>query len=102
MARFVKAASRHDVPPGECRTVLVEDKAVALCNVDGSFYAIDNACLHMHGPLGEGTLDEQIVTCPWHGWQYDVTTGRTTMDPHLHVACFDVKLEGDDVMIAVQ
>ena len=101
MARFTKAASRQDVPPGECRTVVVDDKAIALCNVEGTFYALDNACLHMHGPLGEGVLKGRVVTCPWHGWQFDVTTGRTTMDPKLTVSRFEVRVEGDDVLIEV-
>lgn len=99
MANFVKVGRRGDIAEGAGKTVQVGGKQVALFNAGGNFYAIDNVCLHRKGPLGEGDLEGTIVTCPWHGWQYDITTGCNVDDPALKVACFAVRLEGDDIMV---
>ena len=80
MATFVKVGEVADVPPGSGKCVEVNGRQIALFNVGGTFHAIDNTCLHRGGPLAEGELDGTVVTCPWHGWQYDVTTGQNTMD----------------------
>jgi nitrite reductase/ring-hydroxylating ferredoxin subunit len=101
MATFVRAATVADVPPGTGRCVQVEGKEIALFNVGGTFHAIDNTCLHRGGPLAEGELDGTVVTCPWHGWQYDLTTGQNVMDDSERVARYDVKVEGDAVLIAL-
>lgn len=98
---FVRVASADDIPEGEGRVVNANGTPVALFKVNGSFHAIHNTCLHKGGPLGEGFLDGTIVTCPWHGWQYDVTTGRNVMSPSMAVKKFDVKVEGNDVLVDV-
>ena len=72
MSRSVKIAETSDLSPGECKSVEVESQTIALFNVGGTFYAIDGICTHMGGPLGEGTLDGEIVTCPWHGAEFNV------------------------------
>jgi nitrite reductase (NADH) small subunit len=95
----VKVATRSEIAPGTAKTVEVNGKQVALFNVGGQLYAIDNTCLHRGGPLGEGEIDGKIVTCPWHGWEYDVTTGATLDDPAKKVACFKVQVSDDDVLI---
>ena len=69
-----------DLQPGECKTVAVGERELALFNVGGKFYATDNVCPHRGGPLGEGTLDGNVVTCPWHGWRFDVCTGPIAID----------------------
>ena len=69
--------------------------------MDGTFYVLDNTCLHRGGPLGEGELEGPIVTCPWHGWRWDVTTGANTNNPAVKVACFPVKVEGTSVFVEV-
>lgn len=99
MAEFITVARKEELRPGECKVVEVKDWQLALYNVDGTFYATDNTCLHRGGPLGDGDLDGQIITCPWHGWQYDVTTGENTFDPAENVKTFEVKVVGDDVQI---
>ena len=101
MANFVKAAQVADVPPGAGRCVTVVGKEIALFNVDGTFHAIDNTCLHRGGPLAEGELDGTVVTCPWHGWQYDVTTGVNVTDDTEGVQRYDVRVEGGEVLVAV-
>ena len=101
MATFVKVASKNDLAPGQCMVAEAEGKILALFNVNGTFYAIDNTCLHRGGPLGEGALDGSTVTCPWHAWQYDVTTGKNIDNPSIGVAGYPVKVEGEDVLVAV-
>jgi nitrite reductase (NADH) small subunit len=101
MAQWVKVASKGELAPGQCKTVRASGKSVALYNVDGIFYATDDVCLHNGGPLGEGTLEGTTVTCPWHHWQYDVTTGKLTVNPRMGVDTYPTKVEGDDVMVEI-
>ena len=101
MAGFVKVCKKSDLAAGSGKTVDVNGKAVAVFNVEGSFYAIDDTCVHRGGPLGEGELDGKIVACPWHGWRYDVTTGVNQMNPEVTVSKYEVKLEGDDVLVSL-
>jgi nitrite reductase/ring-hydroxylating ferredoxin subunit len=95
----IKIASRADIPAGTGKVVDAGGKQIALFNVEGKFYAIDNTCKHRGGPLGEGELDGTSVVCPWHGWEYDVTTGKNLDDENVRVGCYAVKLEGDDIII---
>lgn len=99
MPDFVKVCKKADVPEGHGRTVDVKGKPVAIFNVGGSFCAISDTCLHRGGPLGEGELAGNIVTCPWHGWRYDVTTGANELNPSISVQQYQVKVEGDDVLV---
>lgn len=99
--RFVRVASVADVEPGSGKVVEAGGRAIALFNVDGTFYAIDNTCLHRGGPVGEGDLDGAVVTCPWHGFQYDVITGRNVFDPEVGLATFPVRVANGDVLIAI-
>lgn len=101
MANFVRVAGVSDIAAGQGKTIEVNGKQIAVFNCDGTFYAIDNTCKHRGGPLGEGELDGTTVTCPWHGWAYDVTTGESADDPECHVDRYEVKVEGDDVLVGV-
>lgn len=101
MANFVKVAEVGDVPPGTGKCIEADGKQIALFNVGGTFHAIDNTCLHRGGPLGEGELEGNIVTCPWHGWQYDVTTGANAMDDTQRVPRYEVKIDGTSVLVGV-
>jgi nitrite reductase (NADH) small subunit len=97
MANRVRLAAVADVPPGEGRVVEAQGKTLALFNVDGAFYAIDNTCIHRGGPLGEGDLEGRVVSCPWHAWRWDVTTGGNVNNPAVKVGCFTVAVERGDV-----
>jgi len=101
MANFVRVAAVSEIPSGQGKTVEVQGKQVAVFNHDGSFYAIDNVCKHRGGPLGEGELDGKNVICPWHGWMYDVTSGECLDDPECAVERFEVKVEGDGVLVGI-
>lgn len=86
----VRVAGAADVPVGTGRVVEAGGRTLALFNVDGAFYAIDNECSHRGGPLGDGDLDGTIVVCPWHAWRWDVTTGASVNNPVVKVGCYTV------------
>jgi len=98
---FMPAAKIAEVPAGTIREFQVAGKAVALANVAGKFYAISDVCVHRGGPLGQGELHENVVTCPWHGWQYDVTTGKVIQNPAMGVACYATEVRGDEVFVDI-
>lgn len=102
MADYITIFKTGDLAPGTSTTVEVKETKIALFNVGGSFYAIDNTCLHRSGPLGEGFLNDKTVTCPWHGWEYNVETGKCETNPNLCVKRYDVKLDGDNVKILLE
>ena len=99
--RRVRVAGAGDVTPGQGRVVEVEGRTIALFNVEGRYYAIDNNCPHRGGPLGEGDLDGATVSCPWHAWRWDVTTGATTNNPAVKVACYPVSEDAGGVFVAL-
>jgi len=101
MPTLTKVATITDIPPGTGKVIEVNGKPIAVFNCDGTFYAIDNTCKHRGGPLGEGMLAGTTVTCPWHGWEYDVASGACTMDPSVKLQTFDVTVQGQDVLISV-
>lgn len=101
MGDYVRVAGTADIPPGTGMTAEVGGQAIAVFNVDGTFYAIDNTCVHRGGPLGEGELEGDLVTCPWHAWQYNVKTGVSTTNPSASVKSYQVKVEGPDIKVLV-
>lgn len=96
---FVRTIRMEELPPGTVRELYIEGKAVAVANVGGKIYAINNTCLHRGGPLGQGLLEGKVVTCPWHGWQFDVTSGRAVQNPAAGVDCYAAEIRGQDVFI---
>jgi len=102
MGRYVKAAAVDEVKPGESKLVELEGKSIALFNVDGTFYALDDACPHSGGPLSEGRLQGTRVTCSWHGSIFDVTDGKVLDEPATdNVASYPVRVVGADVEIEI-
>jgi nitrite reductase/ring-hydroxylating ferredoxin subunit len=101
MNDLLRVAQVHDIPPGTGRMVEVNGIWIAVFNVDGTFYAIDNTCPHAGGPLGEGKLCGTVVECPWHGWKFSVVSGQRVDNPNFEVPCCQVRVEGDHVMIAL-
>jgi 3-phenylpropionate/trans-cinnamate dioxygenase ferredoxin component len=99
---FVKVAAVGEVPPGKGKQVVVNGRPVALFNVDGTFYAIDDTCPHRGAPLWEGELQGTEVVCPWHAAAFDVTTGAHLCPPaRSGVAAHKVQVVGDEVQIEV-
>ncbi|QDU93399.1 Rieske (2Fe-2S) protein [Lignipirellula cremea] len=101
MTDWIRIAAVSDCPPGEAREFVAAGRMVALYHVDDEFYAIDGVCPHQGGPLGKGTLAGCTVTCPWHGWQYDVRTGKHCSLESLVQPTFAVKVENDEIFVDV-
>jgi len=102
MGEFVKVAKTNEVAPGAGIVAEVESLAIAVFNVDGTYYAIDNTCIHRGGPLGEGELEGNEVSCPWHGWQYDVKTGKCINNPSAAVKSYAVEVDGEDIKVKIE
>lgn len=98
---FVRAARKDDIPAGKIYEFQVAGQAIAIANISGKFHAINSVCAHEGGPLGEGELEGTVVTCPWHAWQYDVTTGKMVQNAAVGVDCYPVEVRGDDVFVDV-
>jgi nitrite reductase (NADH) small subunit len=98
---FVRTVKLGELPPGTVREFYIEGKAIALAHVGGKVYAINNTCLHRGGPLGQGILEGKQVTCPWHGWQFDVTTGKSVQNPTAAVDCYRTEVRGEDIFVEV-
>lgn len=94
-----RVADAADVPPGQGRVVDVAGRSLALFNTGSGYYAMDNACVHRGGPLGEGDLDGTTVTCPWHGWRWSVVTGENANNPSVKAACYPVTLVEGQVWV---
>jgi nitrite reductase (NADH) small subunit len=98
---FVRVAKATDIAPGQIREIQVQGITIAVANVGGQFHAINNTCLHRGGPLGQGSLQGCVVTCPWHGWSFDVTSGKVTHNQAAGVACYPAELRGEDVYVDI-
>ena len=99
MGQFVKVAKKSEIPSDTGKLVQVNGKDIALFKVGDKVHAIYQVCPHQGGPLDEGGLDGTVVTCPWHGWQFDVTTGVCTFNDSIKQPTFKVKEEGEDVYV---
>lgn len=99
----VRVASLHEIPPGSMRCVTVDGLPIALANVQGTIYAFSDACRHAGGPLSAGVLIEDTVTCPWHGWTYNIRTGKSIVPPlGLRIATYPVLLDGDAIYLDIR
>ena len=100
MADYVKVATTNEIEPGKARLFDVKGKPIALFNVDGQFFAVDNACTHRGGPLAEGEISGHDVTCPWHGARFEVRTGELVGPPAQQaVACDGVRMTDSDIEV---
>lgn len=101
MAEFVKVAKKSEVPVDTGKCVEVNGREIALFNVEGKIFAIYHVCPHQGGPLAEGGIEGSVVTCPWHGWQFNVTTGVCTFNESVKQPIYSVKEEGDDILVQI-
>ena len=103
MSSFVKVATRGRAAPGGKKLVEVDGRAIAVFNVDGAYYAIDDVCTHDGGPLAEGELIGCEIECPRHGARFDVRTGRPLCMPAIEpVAIHPIEVRGDDIYVAIE
>ena len=102
MADFVKVAKTNEIEPGQARLGDVKGKSIALFNVDGRFFALDNTYTHRGGPLAEGEISGHEVTCPWHGATFDIRTGEVVGPPAPRaVARYCIRVTGTEVEVEV-
>ncbi len=101
MPSFVKMATLAELPVGSAKEVEHDGRIYAIFNVDGVISAIDGICPHQGGPLSEGEMNGTCVSCPWHGWEFDVRTGQSSLNGKLKQPVYEVKVEGDDVFVSV-
>ena len=99
---FTRVATVQEIPVGKGKQVTVNGKQVALFNVGGTICAMEDTCCHRGAPLWEGDLEGNVVTCPWHGAQFDVTTGKHLTPPAPRDnAVYKVQVVGDEVQVEV-
>ena len=99
MPNWIKVATEADIPDGGSKQVEVSGEPVALFNVAGTLCAVHNTCLHRGGPLAEGDLNGEVVTCPWHGWQFDCSSGKSTRNAAVGVSCYPVVVDGTTLYV---
>jgi nitrite reductase/ring-hydroxylating ferredoxin subunit len=102
MSEYVKVAKTSEITPGTGKYVEVQSNPIALFNLDGNFYAISNTCTHRGGPLAEGFIAGDEVTCPWHGARFKIPTGEVLGPPApKSVPQYNLRVQGDDIEIEV-
>jgi len=102
LASYINVGKASDVPVGEARVVVVQNKRLALCNVDGVIHVIDDTCTHDDGPLGEGKLHGFAIECPRHGARFDVRTGAVLQMPAAFpVRAYKSRIEGDQIQVEI-
>jgi nitrite reductase/ring-hydroxylating ferredoxin subunit len=102
MPNWVRIATEREIAPGECGEYVAGERIIALFNVNGTLHALDGICPHQGGPLGKGELAGCIVTCPWHGFQFDVITGQHQTSASLHQPTIPVKVDNGEVWVDIE
>jgi len=98
MSDFIRIGSTSELPaPGEAKEFPCGTQTLCVANMDGKYAAVDNVCPHRGGPLGQGMVEGAKIVCPWHGWEFELETGKNPFTPNLSVASYELKIEGDAV-----
>jgi 3-phenylpropionate/trans-cinnamate dioxygenase ferredoxin subunit len=102
MSDFIKVAETSDIPAGRVKVVVVGDRRIALCNVDGQFYAVDDLCTHDGGSLDQGELQGDVIECPRHGARFSVRTGKVLALPAVKALdTYPLTVEGSEIRVAL-
>lgn len=101
MSHWIRITSLDECPEGSAQQFVAGEFIIALFRVEGELYALDGICPHQGGPLGKGALEGCIVTCPWHGFQFNVRNGQNVASPSLTHPQFAVKIEDGDVYVDI-
>jgi nitrite reductase (NADH) small subunit len=100
MPEFVRICAKSELPPaGEAREIVAGDRTLCVANAAGAISVMDNVCPHRGGPLGQGMIEGEKIICPWHAWAFDVKTGTAEHTQLARVQVFEVKVEGEDVLV---
>ena len=106
MPTFTKLTIQSELPAADSAkefpcAINGEEETICIANVNGTLSAMDNVCLHRGGPLGEGTIENGKVVCPWHGWRWDPKTGQADQDSKARLAIYPLKIENGDVLVEI-
>jgi 3-phenylpropionate/trans-cinnamate dioxygenase ferredoxin component len=102
MSEFIKVAELNGLDDGDLMAVEIDDEPVCLVKVDGSIYAFTDNCTHISGPLNEGELDGEVLTCPWHGAQFNVRTGKVLRGPaRQDIQTYPVRVEDNSILVSL-
>ena len=96
---FVRVGALSRLAPGTVMEAVHGDQRYAVCNIGGTVHALGGICPHRGGPLGQGAVNGELLTCPWHAWEFDCGTGQNDYDPRCTVPIYPVKVSGDDILI---
>ena len=99
MAEFHTVCRVEDLPEGEGKAVEVAGKLIAVFRHGGRYYAIDDVCPHMGASLGEGYVEDGIVTCPWHAWRFRLADGAWADNPRIKIGSFPVRVENGTIQV---
>lgn len=100
MPEFIKVATTDEVESHSGKLVEVKGKEIALFNVEGTYFALDNTCTHKGGPLSDGVVANDEVTCPWHGAKFKLTTGEVCNPPAAtRVNAYKIRVDGSHIEI---
>ena len=102
MPSFVRVASPEALRPGTSRAVVVGRYEIALFNVEGEYYALENACPHQGSPIVDGFVEGRTITCPWHAWCFDLRTGSLTLGQFATIPRFEVRVEQDGIYLSTE
>lgn len=103
MQSLIKIADVHQIPlEGKCVVEGPNGEKIALFNLQGVIYGLKNSCPHMGGPLGEGDIEEGLITCPWHGWQFDITSGACINMPGDDAQKIELTIVGEEIFIKIE
>lgn len=95
----VRVARMNEIADGERKLVEHEGQTIGVFHHKGKWYAYRNQCLHRGGPVATGTLDDDILTCPWHGFQYNITTGQMLVDPSARLDTYEVVVKDEEIFL---
>ena len=98
---FQRVGSIAELPPNSMTEMMAGDRPLAVCNVGGELHVIEGTCPHNGGSLGSGALHGTTIVCPWHGWEFNCTTGRATFSDRLQLRKFETKVEDGEILVDV-
>ena len=98
---FQRVGALADIPPCGVTEMMAGDRPLAVCFVDGGLHVIEGTCPHRGGSIGFGALHGTTVVCPWHGWEFDCTTGRSTFSERVQLRKFEAKIESGEILVDV-
>ena len=101
MSEFVTVAKVGSIPEGRGEAFPIRNRTVAVFNVQGEYFAIDDFCPHMGASLAAGEVHEGAVSCPWHAWRFSVCDGTWCDNPRLKVDAFEVRVVNDEIQVRV-